>query len=108
MSEQGMADESATPSAANTATAEPVLELDGLTSGYNGSAVLRDVSLTVRPGEVVALLGATGAGKTPPLLTLPGMVSPMGGRVAFNGADLKGPSPDGRAGIGVAHVPEGR
>ena len=93
---------------AGTATAEPVLELDGLTSGYNGSAVLRDISLTVRPGEVVALLGANGAGKTTTLLTISGIVKPMAGRVAFNGADLKGTSPDGRARIGVAHVPEGR
>ena len=87
---------------------EPVLELDGLTSGYNGSAVLRDISLTVRPGEVVALLGANGAGKTTTLLTISGIVKPMGGRVSFNGADLKGNSPDARARHGIAHVPEGR
>lgn len=93
---------------AGLATAEPVLELDGLTSGYNGSAVLRDVSLTVRPGEVVALLGANGAGKTTTLLTISGIVKPMGGRVSFNGADLKGDSPDARARHGIAHVPEGR
>ena len=95
-----MADESSTQPVqgfAGTSTAEPVLELDGLTSGYNGSAVLRDLSLTVRPGEVVALLGANGAGKTTTLLTISGIVKPMGGRVSFNGADLKGSSPDARA-----------
>jgi branched-chain amino acid transport system ATP-binding protein len=108
VSEQNMADESAARAAAGTSTAEPVLELDGLTSGYNGSAVLRDVGLTVRPGEVVALLGANGAGKTTTLLTISGIVKPMGGRVSFNGADLKGNSPDTRARLGIAHVPEGR
>jgi branched-chain amino acid transport system ATP-binding protein len=124
MSEQGMTDEGAAgrpsatsrPSQANqpgkaaagTATAEPVLELDGLTSGYNGSAVLRDVSLSIRPGEVVALLGANGAGKTTTLLTISGIVKAMRGRVLFNGADFKGTAPDARARLGVAHVPEGR
>jgi branched-chain amino acid transport system ATP-binding protein len=86
----------------------PVLELDGLTAGYNGAAVLRKVSLTVRPGEVVALLGANGAGKTTTLLTIAGMVRPMAGRVLFAGGDFAGTSPDARARRGVAHVPEGR
>ena len=106
-----MADESAIEpvrAAAGTATAEPVLELDGLTSGYNGSAVLRDVSLTVRPGEVVALLGANGAGKTTTLLTISGIVKPMAGRVLYRGDDCKAHSPDARARLGIAHVPEGR
>jgi len=91
-----------------SATKDSVLELDGLTAGYNGSAVVRDLTLTVRPGEVVALLGANGAGKTTTLLTIAGMVKPMGGRVLYAGADLAGTSPDGRARKGVAHVPEGR
>ena len=106
-----MADESATSPAqgpAGTSTVAPVLELDGLTSGYNGSAVLRDVSLTVRPGEVVALLGANGAGKTTTLLTISGIVKPMSGRVLYCGSDCKGNSPDARARLGVAHVPDGR
>ena len=98
MSEQATPSESAIPVQAGTATAEPVLELDGLTSGYNGSAVLRDISLTVHPGEVVALLGANGAGKTTTLLTISGIVKPMGGRVLYLGADCKGNSPDARAG----------
>jgi branched-chain amino acid transport system ATP-binding protein len=87
---------------------DSVLRLDGLTAGYNGSAVLRDVSLTVRPGEVVALLGANGAGKTTTLLTIAGILRPVSGRVLFAGADLAGTSPDSRARRGIAHVPEGR
>jgi len=87
---------------------DAVLELDGLTAGYSGSAVLRQVNLAVRPGEVVALLGANGAGKTTTLLTIAGMVRPMSGRVRYAGADLSGTSPDSRARQGIAHVPEGR
>jgi branched-chain amino acid transport system ATP-binding protein len=90
------------------AAAGPVLTLDGLTAGYNGSPVLRDVSLTVRPGEVVALLGANGAGKTTTLRTIVGVLKPMRGRVLFGGDDLAGKSVDARARQGVAHVPEGR
>jgi branched-chain amino acid transport system ATP-binding protein len=96
--------------AADTAagTTGAVLTLEGLTAGYNGSAVLRDVSLTVGPGEVVALLGANGAGKTTTLRTIVGVVRPMRGRVLFGGDDLAGKSTDARARQGVAHVPEGR
>jgi len=96
--------------AAGTAagTADAVLTLEGLTAGYNGSAVLRDVSLTVGPGEVVALLGANGAGKTTTLRTIVGVLKPMHGRVLFGGDDLAGKSTDARARQGVAHVPEGR
>jgi branched-chain amino acid transport system ATP-binding protein len=90
------------------AARETVLELDALTAGYGGSAVLREVSLTVRAGEVVALLGANGAGKTTTLLTIAGVVRPMRGQVRFAGADLAGTSPDARARQGIAHVPEGR
>ena len=90
MSEQATPSESAIPVQAGTATAAPVLELDGLTSGYNGSAVLRDISLTVHPGEVVALLGANGAGKTTTLLTISGIVKPMGGRVLYLRRRLQG------------------
>jgi branched-chain amino acid transport system ATP-binding protein len=108
VSEQSVEGEGAAGPATGTATAAPVLELDGLTSGYNGAAVLRDISLTVRPGEVVALLGANGAGKTTTLLTISGIVKPMGGRVLYGGTDCKGNSPDARARLGVAHVPEGR
>jgi branched-chain amino acid transport system ATP-binding protein len=85
-----------------------VLELGGLTAGYNGAPVLRGVNLTVRAGEVVALLGANGAGKTTTIMTIAGMVRPMTGKVFYQGADLAPVSPDARARRGIAHVPEGR
>jgi branched-chain amino acid transport system ATP-binding protein len=88
--------------------AEDVLRLDGLTAGYDGAAVIRDLDLTVAPGEIVALLGANGAGKTTTLRTVSGLVKPIAGRVLFEGRDLARRSPSSRAQLGIAHVPEGR
>jgi ABC-type branched-subunit amino acid transport system ATPase component len=85
-----------------------VLALETLTAGYDEAAVIRDVDLAVRPGEVVALLGANGAGKTTTLRVVSGLVKPMAGRVLFNGEDLAKVSPSARARLGIAHVPEGR
>jgi branched-chain amino acid transport system ATP-binding protein len=108
MTDDGNVTQPASAEGTGTATAPPVLELDGLSAGYNGAAVLRDISLSVRPGEVVALLGANGAGKTTTLMTISGIVKPMRGRVLFSGADVRGMTPDARARLGIAHVPEGR
>jgi branched-chain amino acid transport system ATP-binding protein len=85
-----------------------VLELDGLTAGYDQVPVVRDLDLTVNAGEVVALLGPNGAGKTTTLKTISGILRPMGGRISFDGADLASVSPSARARRGIAHVPEGR
>jgi branched-chain amino acid transport system ATP-binding protein len=86
----------------------PVLELEGLTAGYEDAAVLRDLSLTVGEGEVVALLGANGAGKTTTLRAISGIVHPMQGSILLDGEDLHGVSISGRAKMGIAHVPENR
>jgi ABC-type branched-subunit amino acid transport system ATPase component len=85
-----------------------VLELQGLTAGYDQAAVIRDVSLTVEAGEVVALLGANGAGKTTTLRVISGIVRPTAGRVLLDGNDLVSLSASARARSGIAHVPEGR
>jgi branched-chain amino acid transport system ATP-binding protein len=85
-----------------------VLTLDTLTAGYDEAPVIRDLDLSVRPGEVVALLGANGAGKTTTLRAVSGLVKPMSGRVLFGGDDLAKVSPSARARLGIAHVPEGR
>ena len=86
----------------------PCSTLEGLTAGYDEAAVIRDLDLTVGPGEVVALLGANGAGKTTTLRVVSGLVKPMDGRVLFEGEDLARSSPSARARVGIAHVPEGR
>jgi branched-chain amino acid transport system ATP-binding protein len=88
--------------------ADAVLAIEGLTAGYDEAAVIRDVSLDVVPGEVVALLGPNGAGKTTTLRAISGLVKPMGGRVLLDGGDLVRISPSARARRGLAHVPEGR
>jgi ABC-type branched-subunit amino acid transport system ATPase component len=85
-----------------------VLELEGLTTGYEDAAVVRELDLSVGEGEVVALLGANGAGKTTTLRAVSGIVDPMAGSIAFVGRDLARTSISGRARMGIAHVPENR
>lgn len=86
----------------------PVLELDGLTAGYDSAAVIRDLHVDVAPGEIVALLGANGAGKTTTLRAVSGLVRPMDGVIRFQGQDLQRVQPSARAKLGIAHVPENR
>src|SRR3954470_7546097 len=95
-------------SASTDVATKTVLELDGLTAGYEQAPVIRDLDLTVGAGEVVALLGANGAGKTTTLRTISGIVRPMAGRIVFDGVDLASVSPSARARKGIAHVPVGR
>jgi branched-chain amino acid transport system ATP-binding protein len=85
-----------------------VLGLEGLTVGYDGAPVVRDLDLEVGPGEIVALLGANGAGKTTTLRAVSGLVSPLEGAVRFGGRDLRKVSPSARARLGIAHVPDSR
>lgn len=86
----------------------PTLEIDDLTAGYDRAAVVRELSLTVAPGEVVALLGANGAGKTTTLRAISGLLKPMAGRILLDGADLAGVSPTARVRRGIVHVPHDR
>src|SRR4051812_29436115 len=84
------------------------LELRDVDAGYAGSAVLRDVSLVVPTGSVVALLGPNGAGKTTLLNVASGVLAPDVGSVWLDGDDVTAESPHRRAGRGLCHVPEGR
>jgi len=103
-----------TPEAAPAGTASAgtaparLLAVRGLTAGYNGLAVVRDVDLTVGAGEIVALLGANGAGKTTTLSAIAGLIRPMGGTVEVAGV-ANGTRPAHRlARSGIALVPESR
>lgn len=86
----------------------PILELRGLTTGYVGVPVVRDLDLTVAPGEVVALLGANGAGKTTTLRAVAGLLAPISGEVRFDGRSVSGVAAHKRARQGIAYVPEDR
>ena len=85
-----------------------LLEVQALDAGYNGIPVVRDLSLHVAAGEVVALLGPNGAGKSTTLNTIAGLLPPVGGSVRLDGADLDGMPAHHRARKGVSLVPEGR
>jgi branched-chain amino acid transport system ATP-binding protein len=86
----------------------PAIEVSNLTCGYGPVAVVRDVSLAVAQGEVVALLGPNGAGKTTTLLAISGLLRPQTGRIGVMG-NLVGTLPSHRvARMGLGHVPEGR
>jgi len=85
----------------------PLLELRGVRSGYGAAPVLRDVDLTVEPGEIVALLGANGAGKSTTMLTIGGELRLQAGEVRFGGAPLRGPL-HRRARRGITLITEDR
>jgi branched-chain amino acid transport system ATP-binding protein len=85
-----------------------LLAADNLTAGYGAAPVLHDVSLAVPAKTIVAVLGANGAGKTTLLRTLSGLIRPSGGRVVYDGMDLRGVRVEQMVRRGIAHVPEGR
>jgi branched-chain amino acid transport system ATP-binding protein len=78
-------------SARSTTPVGQLLGCRGLAAGYGAMAVVRNVSLHVEPGEVVALVGPNGAGKTTTLLTLAGELPPLAGDVEYRGREMKAP-----------------
>ncbi len=85
-----------------------MLALEGVAAGYGDVLAVRSMSLEVRPGECVALIGANGAGKTTTLRAISGLLPLRGGRVLFEGRSLAGLDPRQIVALGLAHVPEGR
>jgi branched-chain amino acid transport system ATP-binding protein len=86
----------------------PPLEVRSLRAGYGRSVVVRDLSLSVGPGEVVALLGPNGAGKTTTLMTVAGLLPPLGGEVRLLGERVDPRSPQHNARRGLGYVTEDR
>ena len=85
-----------------------MLALDNVTLHRGRTRVLDGVSLTVGEGELVALIGANGAGKTTVLRTISGILSPSAGTVTFRGQPIHGADPDRIVRLGIAHCPEER
>ncbi len=89
-------------------SAEPILELKNVHSGYGTIKALRGVSLKVYPGEVVAIIGANGAGKSTTLMTISGIVTAQAGEVIYEGNVINKVSPEKLPSQGLCQVPEGR
>jgi len=85
-----------------------LLRLEGVEAGYGDLVAVRDVSLEVHPGELVALIGSNGAGKTTTLRAICGLIRPRRGVVELDGARVDGLSSAAIVARGIAHVPEGR
>ena len=85
-----------------------MLEIEDLTVAYGQRRALEGVSLSVREGEIVTLLGANGSGKSTTLRAVSGLVRPQRGRVVYRGRDLRDLAADAIVAAGIGHVPEGR
>lgn len=85
-----------------------MLELKDVNVYYGNIHALKGVSLTVKPGELVAILGANGAGKTTTLRAISGLLKPQSGSIIYEGHELVGESPHNIVALGISHVPEGR
>ncbi|HEX5809464.1 MAG TPA: ABC transporter ATP-binding protein [Anaerolineales bacterium] len=85
-----------------------MLELDNLHVRYGAITALRGVSITVSQGELVALLGVNGAGKSTTLASIAGVLRPWKGEMRFEGNAILGKSPEQIARLGISMVPEGR
>src|SRR6266480_2264625 len=87
---------------------QPLLAVEDIHSYYGKSHILHGISLEVRRGEVVGLLGRNGVGKSTTLKAIVGLVPPRQGRVLFEGQAVNGLPPHRLAQLGIAYVPEDR
>ncbi len=85
-----------------------MLEIENLQTGYGRTQVISGVSVTVREGSVVSVLGHNGAGKTTLLRAVVGLLKPMAGRITLDGEDIPALRPHQRVARGMAYVPQGQ
>ncbi len=86
----------------------PLLAISGLNAAYDGSQILRDVSISLPERQLVALMGRNGVGKTTTLKCIVGLVRPASGEITLSGTRLNDMSPEDRARSGIGYVPQGR
>ncbi len=85
-----------------------ILEIDNLKVNYGAVTALKGISLTVETGQIVALIGANGAGKSTALRTISGLVKANAGVIRYDGQDVTNVPPHKIVALGIAHAPEGR
>ena len=91
-----------------SATAEPLLKLDGVQTYYGSIQALKGISIEVHEGEIVTLIGANGAGKSTTLRSINGLNHPRKGSISFQGKDITQAAPHDIVKMGIAQSPEGR
>ncbi|MBZ9856438.1 urea ABC transporter ATP-binding subunit UrtE [Mesorhizobium sp. CA13] len=87
---------------------EALLRIKGLRAGYGGKPVLQGIDLEVAKGEIVAVIGRNGVGKSTLMKTLIGLVDSMAGTIRLDSTELTGLTPFRRARLGIGYVPQGR
>ncbi len=85
-----------------------MLKLENVQSGYGNKLAIKNVSLEIRQGEIITLIGANGAGKSTTLMTICGVVPCRAGRIAFQDRDIQSLAPEAIVRLGICQVPEGR
>ncbi|MDP4106673.1 MAG: ABC transporter ATP-binding protein [Bacillota bacterium] len=85
-----------------------MLTVKNLQVNYGSVQALKDISIEVKQGEIVTLIGSNGAGKSTLLKTISGLIRPKQGSITFEGKDLTSIPPEKIVSIGISHVPEGR
>jgi urea ABC transporter ATP-binding protein UrtE len=89
-------------------TEAPLLSVHGLRCGYGGKPVLQGIDLEVRPGEIVAVIGRNGVGKSTLIKALIGLLPADAGSIRFRGAEIGAMAPHARARLGIGYVAQGR
>lgn len=87
---------------------DPILTVSDLYAGYDGLPVVFGISLEIMPGELVAVVGANGVGKTTTLRAISGLLHPLQGRISFMGHDISRMAAHQILKLGISYVPEGR
>ena len=85
-----------------------MLKIENLSVNYGHISALRNISLEVNGGEVVAIIGANGAGKSTTLMSISGLVEKASGKITFLGKDITHAKPNHIVRMGISHIPEGR